>query len=90
MAYFFIALGVVLIYLDYLGADHLRNGASLLYDEVWGNPDPFWKWLGAIVMIGLLGYVPEMKPVAEGMLVLVFAVIILAHSGTFHNLVTLV
>ncbi len=58
MAYFLLASGVILAWLDYQGAANLRAAGSLVYDEAFGSNDPFYKWLGALVIIGLIGFVP--------------------------------
>lgn len=86
MGYVFIALGVVLLWLDYLGAKNIEDAAVLAYNEVFtGNP-PFWKWLGALIIIGAIGYVPELEPPATAMLALVLVAIVLKHDSDFTKL----
>lgn len=86
MAFVLVALGSVLIYLEYLGTTNIKAAGSLVKDEVWGSNDPYWKWLGAIIIIMMIGYVPGLENVATMMLVLVFVSIILAQQSGFTQL----
>lgn len=87
MAYVLIALGIVVAYLDYLGTANVKAAGSLAYEEIFTAPTPFWKWAGALIIIGAIGYVPELEPVATAFLVLVLLVIVLSHSSGFSGLV---
>lgn len=86
VAYFLIALGVLIAYIDYLGGQNVKDAGSLFYEEVWGNNDPFWKWLGAIILIGLIGYIPNMEPISTAMLGLVLLALIASHSEAYNQL----
>jgi hypothetical protein len=86
MAYVLIFAGIALGYLDYLGSGNLSNAGSLLSQEMFGGTSPFYKWVGAIVILGLLGYIPEVRPIAMSMLVLVILAIVLSHTAAFSNL----
>ncbi len=87
VAYFLIALGGALAYLDYLGSANLIAAGSLLKQEVFTGTDPFAKWAGAIIIVAMLGYIPEMRDVSMALLVLIFLVIILDHSSGFSALI---
>lgn len=69
--------------------DRLTNGnpslTSLLKDDFSGN-DPFWKWMLAIILIGSLGYVPNLRPISRAFLVLVIVVFLLSNKGLFAQL----
>jgi len=43
-----------------------------------GAKGNFLAWFAAILIIGMIGYVPELKPIANSMLVLVILVLLLA------------
>lgn len=86
MPFALIAAGLVLAWLDYLGSANLAGAGSLLKQEVFTNQNPFYKWAGAIVIIGLIGYIPELRGFAVAMLTLVILSIALSHSGAVVNL----
>ena len=86
MSYVLIAIGLMLAYLDYLGSSNLIGAGTLLGQEMFTNSDPYYKWAGAFIIIGLLGYVPEMRPVAVAMLVLVILAVALSKQGAVANL----
>lgn len=86
MAYALIGIALVLAWLDYLGTANLTGAGSLLKQELFTNQTPFYKWAGAFIIIGLIGYVPELQPFATAMLVLVVVAMILAHAGPVSNL----
>lgn len=71
--------------------DRVTNGnpslMSLLKDNFTGN-NPFWKWILAILLIGALGYIPAMRPISRGFLVLVIVVFVLSNEGLFKQLET--
>jgi len=86
MPFVLIALGTLIGYLDYLGAENLQAAGSLIYTETFGANDPFWKWLGAMIIIGMIGYIPDMEPVATAFLVLVVIAIVLAQHSSATTL----
>lgn len=86
MAFFLIGLGLLIGYLDWLGTGNIESAGSLLKSEFSGGTDPFYKWLGAILIVALLGYVPEMRPVSTGLLILITLSILLSHEGAVANL----
>lgn len=49
------------------------------------GPNNFFIWIIAIVAIGLLGYVPGLKPLSIALLALVVAVILLSNKGFFNQ-----
>ena len=86
MAYTLIALGILIAWLDYLGTANIKAAGNLLYTEIFTGSDPFWKWAGALIIIGAIGYVPALEPPATAMLFLVVLVIVLSHSSGFTAL----
>lgn len=59
------------------------KGKSVATGRQAGN---FFAWAAAIILIGAVGYVDELKPVANTMLALVIAVLLLSNNGFFAQL----
>lgn len=87
MAYVLIAIGICLAYLDYLGKANLKAAGSLLYQENFSGNDPFYKWVGAMVIVAAIGYIPDMEPIATGFLILIFLGIVLSNKSGFAALI---
>jgi hypothetical protein len=51
-----------------------------------GNKGNFLAWFAAIFAIGAVGYIPQLKPVANSMLGLVILVLLLSNGGFFADL----
>lgn len=43
----------------------------------------FLVWIGSIVIVGSIGFIDKLKPMAYAFLVLLFVVLILTHGGFF-------
>ena len=84
MAYVLLALGGLLLYLEYEGT--VLDAGALLRDEVFNGPSPFWKWLGALIIVGAIGYIPELEDVAFWFLTLILISIVLSHKSGFNAL----
>jgi hypothetical protein len=50
------------------------------------NNGNFFAWAAAIILIGAVGYIDELKPAANTMLALVIAVLLLSNNGFFVQL----
>jgi hypothetical protein len=59
------------------------KGKSVTTGKQTGN---FFAWAAAIILIGSVGYIDELKPVANTMLALVIAVLLLSNNGFFAQL----
>lgn len=46
----------------------------------------YFVWAAAIILIGAVGYIDELKPVANTMLALVIVVLLLSNNGFFAQL----
>lgn len=86
MAFFLIAIGAAIAYLDYLGSANLVGAGTLLKQELFTDPTPFYKWLGALIIIALLGYVDELRPISQALLILVIVSILLSHTGVLAQI----
>lgn len=71
MALFALFIGVVLI------VAAIRNSHGALFSALSTDVPEFVTWAAAIVAIGIIGFVPGLKPVSRGLLALVIVVIIL-------------
>lgn len=69
--------------------DRVTNGNPALIDllkaDFTGQPN-FVEWMLAIVLIGSVGYIPKMQPLARGFLVLVIIGMLLSNQGFFEQL----
>lgn len=59
------------------------QGKSVTTGKQTGN---FFAWAAAIILIGAVGYVDELKPIANTMLALVIVVLLLSNNGFFAQL----
>lgn len=87
MAFILLGIGAALAYLEYLGTANVKAAGSLLYQELFGGSNPFYKWAGAMVIVAAIGYVPEMEPISTAFLSLILVTLILSHSSGFATLV---
>ncbi len=86
MSYVLLVLGVALAYLAYQGEASVLGAGVLLKQELLTNSDPYYKWAGALIIVGLIGYVPELQPFATAMLILIVLAIALSKAGAVANL----
>lgn len=81
MPYILIFLGIAIADLAWKGPDNLTGAGALLKDEMFGGSDPFYKWFGAIILLGMLGYLPAGRAASTALLVLVLLAIILSRKN---------
>ena len=58
---------------------------SLIKGDFTGT-DPFWKWMLAILLIGAIGYVPNLRPISRAFMALVIVVFVLSNQALFTQL----
>lgn len=80
MAYILIFLGAAGLYLDYLGFPNVAAAGALFRAEIFSYSPPFYKWLGAFIIVGMLGYIDQLKPIATAMLILIIVAIVLTNK----------
>lgn len=80
------ALGVAFVALLLLIVA-VRGTQAQLFGQLTSDLPGFAKWLGALLLIGLIGYVPGLETVSNGLLALVFIVLVLVPSNrsAFQN-----
>lgn len=81
MPFILLFVGIAMAYLDWMGASNLTSAGTLLKTEIFGGTNPFYKWLGAIILIGLLGYTPNGRGLANALLILIILAIILSQKN---------
>lgn len=62
----------------------VRNTQDQFIDLVKGDfsgPGNFWYWIVALLAVGLLGNVRKLKPVADGLLVLILLALVLSRGN---------
>lgn len=81
MGVVFISLGLFLGYLTWLGAPSIEAAGSLAKTEVFTASDPYYKWLGALLIIWAIGLIPDMRGISVAFLTLVLLALALSHSS---------
>lgn len=81
MPFILVFVGIALADLAWLGGGNVIQAGDLLKSEVFTGNNPFYKWMGAIILIGLLGYVPQTRGLANALLILVILSIILSSKN---------
>ncbi len=84
MGLFVLVLGILLIATGVNGT--ISKAGDLLKGEFTG-PGNFFTWMAAIIMVGMIGYVPKLRALSIAFLILVFVGILLTSgSGVFDRL----
>lgn len=89
MPFILVFAGIALADLAWMGSGNLVQAGGLLKSEVFSGTDPFYKWLGAIILLGLLGYIPQARGLSTALLILVLLAIILSKKN-FNSFTTLI
>lgn len=79
MIFLALIIGVVLI------VAAVRNSQGALFTALMQDVPDFVVWAAAIIALGAVGYVPGLKPVSRGLLMLVITVIVLRN---YKNVLT--
>jgi hypothetical protein len=85
MPFALIIVGIVLV------TAGVRNTTSDLFTLVKGDfstangQESFLSWLVAILIVGSLGYIEELKPLSRAFLVLLIVVLFLSNGGFFDK-----
>lgn len=58
-----------------------QPGLGALLQNDFTGQNNFIFWLAAILIIGAIGYIPKVKPISTGLLVLVIAVLVLSRGN---------
>ncbi len=78
MPFVLIVAGTVLLI---AGVRNSQGQLYLLLRNDFSGPGNFIYWMLAILIIGAIGYVPKLKPVSDGFLILVILVLFLAKGN---------
>lgn len=71
MPFFVLVIGAILV------VAAIRNNQGDLFSALAADVPPFITWATAIVVIGSIGFIPNLKPVSRGLLALILVVILL-------------
>ena len=85
MAFLFIAAGIFFL------VSGVRGQSSAALKQLKGDfvgKDSYLVWVGAILLIGAVGYVDELRPISHAFLLLVIIVLLLSNGGFFQQLQT--
>ena len=85
MPIFILAVGIMLVV---VGVNNKLGELGVLLKEDFtpsGNQPAFQVWIIAIFVAGSLGYVKELKPVANAFLVLIIVSLLLSNKGFFSQ-----
>jgi hypothetical protein len=90
MPFALVTIGLLMLVIGARGT--YQEFGSQLYGDLFGsgNQRGFIWWILAIVLIGLVGYAPRLKPLSHALLILVIVVILLANRGVAANLISAV
>lgn len=83
MPYVILIIGLFMTVVGYRGKQ--AELQALIKDDFTG-PDNFLRWLVAIAIVGGLGYVRPIRPIANSFLALLIIVMFLSNGGFFNRL----
>lgn len=89
MPFILVFVGIALADLAWQGTPNVIQAGQLLKSEMFTGNDPFYKWLGALILLGLLGYIPAARGLSTALLILVLLAIILSNKN-FNSFTTLI
>ena len=85
MPFALIFAGVILIVAAVRGT---QNQLFQLVRGDFSGPNNYIYWVVSILMVGVLGYVPKLKPISDGFLVLIIVVLFLKKGEGFFDMFT--
>lgn len=80
MPFVFLGLGIFLLIVALRG--QASNMASLLKSEFTGS-NGFIPWALALIILGMLGYIKQIKPITQAFMGLVLLVMLISNKGFF-------
>jgi hypothetical protein len=83
MPYIALIIGLFLVIVGYKGTQ--GDLVALLKDDFTG-PNNFLRWVLAIAIVGSLGYIKPLRPIANSILALLIIVMFLTNGGFFDKL----
>lgn len=83
----FVLLGVAIVFLVTGVRGTQDDLIALLKDDFTGK-DNFFVFFAAILFIGALGYIEDIKPLSDAFLLLVIVTIIISNKGLFNKFQT--
>lgn len=83
MPLFFLLIGILLVIIAI--NDKMKELAALTKEDFSLSGGGFAPWIVAVFVIGSLGYIKTMRPVANAFLVLIVTVMVLSNRGFFDK-----
>lgn len=84
MPWAFVVCGALMCILAVKQDNSLHNFATTISGDVSGNAG-FVKWIVAIVVIGAVGYLPDMEGLSTAFLILLVIAFVLSNNGVFKK-----
>lgn len=84
MPYAFLFIGLILAMVAYKNTQK-ELGAQLSKDLT--GPNSFFTWIGAILIVGAIGYYAPARNVSRALLFLIIVVLLLSNQGFFPRLI---
>ena len=85
MPFLFIVIGLVMILSAVHGTD--TQLVALLVEDFTGSPN-FLYWVVVILIVGAVGYVPDLRPISRIFLVLVIVTMIIKSGGGVQQFIS--
>lgn len=82
MPYALILIGLML---TIAGVRDKQNELFTLIRNDFSGPNSFIYWMGAIAVIGGVGYIPNLKGLSQAFMALVLLVLVIQNKGVFAN-----
>lgn len=83
MPFFFILIGLGL-FASALNNSYKELGQQL-YKDIFTDKPSFLQWILAIVVVGLIGYIPKAKPASDAFMLLIIIGMVIATKGGFFT-----
>jgi hypothetical protein len=83
MPFVFLFVGLLFLVTAIRGTDQAMF--ALVKSEFWGA-NSFVPWAAAILILAMVGYVKTVKPIADGLILLVILAMVVANKGGFFNM----
>lgn len=82
MPFFLLIVGLMLIT---VAVRNTQDVFVTLISSDFSGPGNFLYWVAALLLFGLVGYVPKLKPVSDGFLVLILLALVLSRGNPKFN-----
>jgi hypothetical protein len=81
MPFAFVTIGVVIFITALNGISNVKAFGSQLYNDLFTASPSFWQWATALIVVGMIGYIPKAKKPADAFMVLIVLGMVLKNGG---------